>query len=168
MDVFSDHQTKPLPPGDVVEYLHPVFVKGDRRGYKEATVLSMEIQSWYSQMVNVFPVIPCMVRRQQVLENRQLYKHLHGFFQPIECFKITKMGEAAMLDGIMQEEGQRVGVIVDKNVAIVAKLGRADGFAPIDLFRKRSHGATVNENSGVLKGCATELARENGQKSLCP
>jgi hypothetical protein len=46
------------------------------------------------------------------------------------------MGEAAMLDGIMQEEGQRVGVIVDKNVAIVAKLGQAYGFSPIDLFHK--------------------------------
>jgi hypothetical protein len=54
MDVFSDHQTEPLPPGDVVECMHPVFVKGIRRAYKEVTVLSMGIQSWYSQMANVF------------------------------------------------------------------------------------------------------------------
>ena len=57
-----------------------------------------------------------------------------------------------MLDG-MQEEGRRVGDIVDKNIAIVAELGRADGFAPMDLFHKRSQSATVNENDGVLCHC---------------
>jgi hypothetical protein len=45
------------------------------------------------------------------------------------------MGDATVLDG-MQEEGQQVGAIVDKNIAIVAKLGRADGFAPMDLFTR--------------------------------
>jgi hypothetical protein len=58
MDVISNHQTKPLPPGDVVEYMHPVFIKGDHCGYREATVLIMGIQSWCSQMANVFPAIP--------------------------------------------------------------------------------------------------------------
>jgi hypothetical protein len=32
------------------------------------------------------------------------------------------MGDATVLDG-MQEEGQQVGAIVDKNIATVAKLG---------------------------------------------
>jgi hypothetical protein len=58
MDVISNHQTKPLPLGDVVEYMHPVFIKGDHCGYREVTVLIMGIQSWCSQMANVFPAIP--------------------------------------------------------------------------------------------------------------
>jgi hypothetical protein len=108
-----------------------------------------------------------VVRRKQVLEHGKLYKHPHGFFRPIECFKIAKKGEATVLDG-MQEEGRRVGAIVDKNIAIVSKLGLADGFAPMDLFHKRSQGATVNENGAALKRRATELARENGQKKSPP
>jgi hypothetical protein len=58
MDVFSDHKTKLLQPDNVVEYMHPVFVKGNHHGYREVTVSSTGIQSWYSQMANVFPVIP--------------------------------------------------------------------------------------------------------------
>jgi hypothetical protein len=60
MDVFPNHQIEPLLPGDVVEYTHPVFVKGDRRGYREVTVtvLSTGIQSWCSQTAYVFRVIP--------------------------------------------------------------------------------------------------------------
>jgi hypothetical protein len=57
---------------------------------------------------------------------------------------------------------------VDKKIAIVAKLGRVDAFALMDLFHKRSQSATINENGGVLKGCATELERENGQKKPQP
>jgi hypothetical protein len=55
-----------------------------------------------------------------------------------------------VLNGI-QEEGRQVGAIVDKNIAIAAIQGLANEFAPIDLFHKRSRGATIHENCGVPK-----------------
>jgi hypothetical protein len=40
------------------------------------------------------------VKRKPVLEHGQVYKHPHGFFRPIECFKIEKRGGGTVLDGI--------------------------------------------------------------------
>ena len=100
-----------------------------------------------------------VVKRKQVLEHGHLHKHPRGFFRPIECFKISKRGEATVLNGI-QEEGRQVGAIVDKNIAIAAIQGLANGFAPMDLFHKRSRGATINENCGVPKRRVTKSPRE--------
>jgi hypothetical protein len=81
-DIFTDKQTKPLWPGDIVEYSHLLFVKGDHRGYREATVLSTDPDRNPVLVLSNGECLPSdtAVKRKSVLEHGQVYKHPHGFF----------------------------------------------------------------------------------------
>ena len=164
-DLFSDKQTEPLRPGDVIQYTHPIYRAGDKQGQRVTAVLSTDPHAPHMLVLDNGEVLPneTSVKRVKVWERGTLYPHPHGFYRPIDCFKIEKRGHATAVDGL-KRRGQFVGRIVDDNLAKFAQQAQANGFAPMDIFHKRSRKqATVSGSANVVsRGSHGVVATKDG------
>ena len=134
---FSDKKMEPLRPGDVIQYTSPIFVAGDRRGRRQATVLSTDPSRDPMLVLDNGDVLPenIIIKRIQVMEKGTLHPH-QGCARRIEKFILKKRalkGDFSVRAG-MKRETDRIGRILDKNIQTFQKRAEADGFAPMDLI----------------------------------
>ncbi len=125
---------EPIRPGDVIEYYCPIFVSGDARGLRLATVLAVDPN-------NIMPLVlsngeglhsSTKVKRIKVMSGDELVDH-PGIFRSMHRFKLTKRGTATAADANSMEAA-RFGAIMKKNISRLKEKAEADGFAPIDLL----------------------------------
>ena len=154
----DDKPREPLRPGDVIEYTCPMYVRGDRRGRRITTVVSTDpCSSGKMLCLQNGDCLPndTLVKRVQVLEHGKLYKHTHGFCREIQDYKMEKRG-SAVVNGI-REEAKRVGDILDRNLSKFATQAKQDGFAPMDLFHKRSKSTAASQSRVTTATAAAAL-----------
>ena len=149
---FSEKKIEPLRPGDVILYTCPIFVSGDRRGRRQATVLSTDPHREPMLVLDTGEFLPenCIIQRIKVLEKGKLHPH-RGCARRLEKFILKKralQGDFSLRAGMM-EEAERIGLIVDKNTNTFQERAEADGFAPMDLlnnFGQHSRSSVIKSN----------------------
>ena len=135
---IGDICNEPIRPGDEIEYYSPIFVSGDRRGLRQATVLSIDPKDEEAPLVlSNGECIPndTKVKRIKVMTGGELLDH-PGIFRPIYRFKLVKAsgkGFVSAADGIMKEAAH-FGDILQRNIANMKSKAQAEGFAPMDLL----------------------------------
>ncbi|KAL7551083.1 hypothetical protein ACHAWF_014281 [Thalassiosira exigua] len=132
----GDRSDEPIRPGDVIEYYSPIFVAGDPRGQRHATVLTVKADEDSSLVLSNGEVIPddTKVKRIKVKSGDELLDH-PGIYRPISRFKLIYGGSATAADAIAME-ASRFGAIMNKNISKAREKAEADGFAPMDLLVK--------------------------------
>lgn len=130
---------EPLRVGDEVEYYCPMFVAGDKRGLRQASVISVDPKDEIPLVLSNGECLPSdiKVKRVRVISHGELIDH-PGVFRPIKKFKLIKTNRNAKVNaaaGVMKEAA-RFGDIMNRNVAKMRTLAQAEGFAPMDLLVK--------------------------------
>ena len=125
---------EPIRPGDVIEYYSPIYVAGDPRGLRRATVLSIDPKDSMPLVLSNGEGLPSTVKvkRVKVMSGDDLLDH-PGIFRLICMFKLRKLGSATAADGIAMETA-RFGSIMKKNVSKMRQKAEGDGFAPMDML----------------------------------
>ena len=125
---------EPIRPGDVIEYYCPIFVSGDARGLRQATVLAVDPNDAMPLVLSNGEGLPngTKVKRIKVMSDNELVDH-PGIFRSMHRFKLTKRGSATAADAISMEAA-RFGAIMKKNISRLKEKAEADGFAPMDLL----------------------------------
>ena len=125
---------EPIRPGDVIEYYSPIYVAGDPRGLRRATVLSIDPKDSMPLVLSNGEGLPknIKVKRVKVISGDDLLDH-PGIFRLICMFKLRKLGSATAADGIAMET-TRFGCIMKENISKMKKKAEGDGFAPMDLL----------------------------------
>lgn len=125
---------EPIRPGDVIEYYSPIYVAGDPRGLRRATVLSIDPKDSMPLVLSNGEGLPSTVKvkRVKVISGDDLLDH-PGIFRLICMFKLRKLGSATAADGIAMETA-RFGSIMKKNVSKMRQKAEGDGFAPMDML----------------------------------
>jgi len=130
----EEQSNEPIRPGDVIEYYSPIFVAGDARGLRQATVLSTDPHDDMPLVLSNGEGLPTntKVKRIKVNEGGDLLDH-SGIFRPIYRFKLSKRGTATAADGVAHEAA-RFTKIMQKNMSKLKEKAEADGFAPMDMI----------------------------------
>ena len=130
----DETSNEPIRPGDVIEYYSPIFVAGDRRGLRKATVMSVRPKGETPLILDNGEFLPntTKVKRIRVMTDGELLDH-PGIYRPIYRFKLVKMGTATAGDAIAME-ANRFGNIMKKNLSKLRDKAEADGFAPMDMI----------------------------------
>lgn len=130
----NETSNEPLRVGDVIEYYSPIFVAGDPRGLREATVLAIDPKKEYPLVLDNAEYIPndTSVKRVKVMSGGELVDH-PGIFRPISRFKLVKAGRATIADAVKMQSS-RFGGIMRNNMKKLKSKAEADGFAPMDLI----------------------------------
>ena len=125
---------EPIRPGDVIEYYCPIFVSGDARGLRQATVLAVDPNDVMPLVLSNGEGLPngTKVKRIKVMSGDELVDH-PGIFRSMHRFKLTKRGSATAADAISMEAA-RFGAIMKKNISRLKEKAEVDGFAPMDLL----------------------------------
>lgn len=130
----EEQSNEPIRPGDVIEYYSPIFVAGDARGLRQATVLAVDPNDDSPLALSNGDVLPnnTKAKRIKAMCDGELLDH-PGIYRPIYKFKLTKRGKASAATGIAMEAA-RFGRIMQKNISKMKKKAEADGFAPMDML----------------------------------
>lgn len=130
----NETSNEPLRVGDVIEYYSPIYVAGDPRGLREATVLAIDPKKENPLVLDNAEYIPndTNVKRVKVMSGGELVDH-PGIFRPISRFKLVKAGKATMADAV-RLQSSRFGGIMRNNMKKMQSKAEADGFAPMDLI----------------------------------
>ncbi|KAL3803579.1 hypothetical protein ACHAW5_003360 [Stephanodiscus triporus] len=125
---------EPIRPGDVIECYCPIFVTGDPRGLRQATVLAVDPNDAMPLVLSNGEGLfsSTSVKRIKVMSGNELVDH-PGIFRAMDRFKLTKSGNATAADAISMEAA-RFGAIMKKNISRLKEKAEADGFAPMDLL----------------------------------
>lgn len=125
---------EPIRPGDVIEYYCPIYVSGDARGLRHATVLSVDPNDVMPLVLSNGEGLPSStkVKRIKVRSGNELVDH-PGIFRSMDQFKLTKRGSATAADAIAMEASRFRG-IMKKNINRLRNKAEADGFAPMDML----------------------------------
>ncbi|KAL7472547.1 hypothetical protein ACHAXS_012922 [Conticribra weissflogii] len=128
---------EPLRVGDEVEYYCPMFVAGDKRGLRQAFVLSIDPKDDIPLVLSNGECLPTdiKVKRVKVMSDGQLIEH-PGVFRPIRKFRLIKSNgktNSNAAAGVMKEAA-RFGDIMHRNVTKMRTVAEAEGFAPMDLL----------------------------------
>lgn len=157
---------EPIRPGDVIEYYCPIFVTGDPRGLRQATVLAVDPN-------HVMPLVlsngegllsSTSVKRIKVMSGNELVDH-PGIFRAMDRFKLTKRGNATAADAISMEAA-RFGAIMKKNISRLKEKAEADGFAPMDLLVNIKGVKTHPKNPTHTKASTSMSFRRKERESL--
>jgi len=134
LDDFSDKKVGVLRAGDTLEYTHPIYRFGDKRGLRTAQIIAIQADN------------KVKMSSGDLLEDDIFVKRCVGDktpkYRPLSKFLLVE-GAAASSEGAvakaLREEGQRIGKIIDKHTTnAMAKLKKATGFAPTDMIRSFS------------------------------
>jgi hypothetical protein len=125
---------EPIRPGDVIEYYCPIYVSGDARGLRHATVLSVDPNNVMPLVLSNGEGLPSStkVKRIKVMSGNELVDH-PGIFRSMDQFKLTTRGSATAADAIAMEASRFRG-IMKKNIDRLRDKAEADGFAPMDML----------------------------------
>jgi hypothetical protein len=157
---------EPIRPGDVIEYYCPIFVSGDARGLRHATVLSVDPNDSMPLVLSNGEGLPrsTKVKRIKVMSGNELVDH-PGIFRAMDRFKLTKRGSATAADAITME-ASRFGAIMKKKINRLREKAEADGFAPMDML-VNIRGVTTNPNSpNRTKALSDSTLRGKKRESL--
>eukprot|EP00804_Cyclotella_cryptica_P029841 CCRYP_010751-RA/>CCRYP_010751-RA protein AED:0.07 eAED:0.06 QI:553/0/0.5/1/1/1/2/0/709 len=154
---------EPIRPGDVIEYYSPIFVVGDKRGLRQATVLYVDPKADVILRLSNGECLPedTRVKRIKVIDGNDLVDH-PGIYRPIETFKLVA-GKAKGYntgDGIMNEAA-RFGDIFRKNMNKMKASAEAEGFAPMDMVLKLNGGRRANHQDASVKSSSLTKKTEN-------
>lgn len=143
-DLDEDVSNEPMRPGDVIEYYSPIFVVGDKRGLRQAVILGISPEADVILDLSTSDCLPedTRVKRIKVVDGDQLFDH-PGIYRPIETFKLIA-GKVKGGSGIMRE-ASRFGDIFRSNLGKMQAKAKADGFAPMDMFRMLPGGRQAEE-----------------------
>ena len=130
----NETSNEPMRVGDVIQYYSPIFVAGDPRGLREATVLAIDPKKENPLVLDNAEYIPndINVKRIKVISGGELVDH-PGIFRPIFRFKLVKAGKATMADAVKMQSS-RFGGIMRNNMKKLKSKAEAEGFAPMDLM----------------------------------
>ncbi|KAL7509978.1 hypothetical protein ACHAXN_009295 [Cyclotella atomus] len=158
---------EPMRSGDVIEYYSPMFVVGDKRGLRQATVLAVSPDADVILNLSNGECLPedTRVKRIKVMDGDELFDH-PGIYRPIETFKLIAGKVKGGASGIMNEAA-RFGDIFRKNLSKMQEKAEADGFAPMDMFRTMPGGRNdCNREPSQKKGSlAVQRARDSRSPS---
>ena len=153
----DEKSNEPLRPGDVIEYYSGIYVAGDPRGHREATVMAVKNpKEEFPLVLDNGECIPNTTRVKRIKEmvDGELIDH-PGIYREIMKFRLKKSGTATAADGVAKE-AERFGRIMDRNMAKLKKKAEADGFAPMDMLVGLK---------GTKKGSSTKNNRPNESSS---
>lgn len=144
---------EPIRPGDVIEYYSPVFVVGDKRGLRQATVLSVAPEAEVILTLSNGECLPedTRVKRIKVMDGNELVDH-PGIYRAINNFKLV----AAKIKGAnnpsgMMNEAARFGDIFRNNVNKMQASAEAEGFAPMDMIMCMNGGRKADKRNVSVK-----------------
>jgi hypothetical protein len=131
---LEGRSNEPIRPGDVIEYYCPIFVTGDKRGLRQATVLAVDPKDTMPLVLSNGEGLPntTKVKRIKVMSGDELVDH-PGIFREMNRFHLIKRGNATAADAIAMEAA-RFGAIMTKNINKLQEQASAEGFAPMDLL----------------------------------
>ena len=139
LDPDNIKSKEPIRPGDVIEYSSFLFVAGDKRGHREARVISVDPKRDPALVLDNGDVLPndTRIRRIKVLVGDRLHAHA-GVSRPIQSFVLEKAvmkGRSDKMSAGFAKEASRVGGIIRRNMAKFQEKAEADGFAPMDVMQ---------------------------------
>ncbi|KAL7543744.1 hypothetical protein ACHAXR_013056 [Thalassiosira sp. AJA248-18] len=134
LETEEEKSNEPIRPGDVIEYYSPIYVAGDARGLRQASVLSVRPNDETPLVLSNGEVLPndIKVKRIKVMMGGEVLDH-PGIYRPIYRFLLVRRGSATAADAITME-ASRFGRIMQKNISKLKEKAEADGFAPMDLL----------------------------------
>ena len=147
---LEGRSNEPIRPGDVIEYYCPIYVTGDKRGLRQATVLAVDPSDTMPLVLSNGEGLPntTKVKRIKVMSGDELVDH-PGIFREMNRFKLIKMGNATAADAIAMEAA-RFGAVMTKNINKLKEKAIAEGFAPMDLL-VNIKGVKSNNTSSSLQ-----------------
>ena len=131
MTLEPSKKKEPIRPGDVISYHSHVYVSGDKRGLREATVLSVNAKGNPILRLSNGDCLPkdTQIKRIKIVYKKKLVDH-NGIFRPIDYFKLT----TALHSNIqIQTESQRLQTIIEKNMKSLSKTLEANHL-PTDML----------------------------------
>ena len=151
LDPENAKSKEPIRPGDVIEYSSFLFVAGDKRGHREATVISVDPNREPVLVLDNGEVLPSdsTIRRTKVLLGGKLRAH-SGVSRPIQNFVLEKAvmeGRSDKISAGFAKEANRVGGIIRRNMTKFQEKAQAEGFAPMDMMN-RYKGTNFDSNIG--------------------
>jgi len=144
---------EPIRPGDVIEYSSFLFVAGDKRGHREATVISVDPNRDPALVLDTGDILPndTSIRRTKIIVGGKLRAHA-GVSRPIQNYAMEKAVMKGRSDNVsagFAKEASRVGSIIRRNMAKFQEKAQGDGFAPMDVMNKYK-GTNFNSNDGSM------------------
>ena len=135
----TGHKTEMIRPGDILNYYSHLHVKGDSRGFREATVLSVNPRGKPILVLDNGEFLPSdtEIKRLKVMHRGKLIDH-NSIYRRIESFKLRKASQVGIDNvaaGILKES-ERLGGILQRATEEFQKKAVAEGFAPYDLMNK--------------------------------
>ena len=170
LDPENIKSKEPIRPGDVIEYSSFLFVAGDKRGHREARVISVDPKRDPALVLGTGDVLPndTKIRRIKVLVGDKLRAHA-GVSRPIQSFVLEKAvmkGRSDKISAGFAKEASRVGGIIRRNMAKFQEKAEADGFAPMDVMNK--YKGTNFDSSGGASMTTNERGKKKKTSGLSP
>jgi len=164
-DEEEEQSNEPIRPGDVIEYYSPIFVAGDARGLRQATVLSTDPNDDMPLVLSNGEGLPTntKVKRTKVNEGGDLLDH-SGIFRPIYRFKLSKRGTATAADGVAHEAA-RFTKIMQKNMSKLKEKAEADGFAPMDMINGGKWNVDTSKSKQSSKSKVSNRRKDDDSSS---
>lgn len=169
LDPENIKSKEPIRPGDIIEYSSFLFVAGDKRGHREARVISVDPSRDPALVLDTGEILPndTKIRRTKVLVGDKLRAHA-GVSRPIHSFVLEKAvmkGRSDKISAGFAKEASRVGGIIRRNMAKFQEKAEADGFAPLDVMNKYK-GTNFDSNGGSMK--TIERGKTKKKSGLLP
>ena len=165
LDPENAKSKEPIRPGDVIEYSSFLFVAGDKRGHREATVISVDPNREPVLVLDNGEVLPSdsTIRRTKILLGGKLCAH-SGVSRPIQNFVLEKAvmeGRSDKISAGFAKEASRVGGIIRRNMTKFQEKAQAEGFAPMDMMN-RYKGTNFDSNIGSAATSNKEKKKKAG------
>jgi len=156
---------EPLRPGDVITYRSHLFVAGDKRGERVATVVQVRPKEDPILRLDNNEVLlsTTQVKRIRVMKRGALEEHPQGLYREIREFKLLKAGP---LPGYQKSiEARRLGKIVQKLQDQYIQTAEQQGM-PVDLLNqyKKSDSKESLANKLEVSTASKEKGKREKQK----
>jgi len=168
---------EPIRPGDVIAYYTQIFVSGDKRGSRTATILSVDPNRSPILVLDngEFLSNDASVKRIKVRMDGSLRDH-PGVFRPIEEFKLKCMtgtdvvsgGSGGGVTNGVRKEAQRLRSIIQKNTSLLKSKAEADGYAPLDLLNRYGKEKATDEQIDDGDNIKSSKIKDIGQQDSSP
>lgn len=162
-------KNEPLRAGDVIEYTNPMFVFGDSRGHRRATILSVNPARYPILVVDNGEFLPneLMIKRVQRYLRGKLVPH-RGCNRAINEHRLRKSGSDQRIAAGMAKETARIGEILDRKERELAAGAGEAGFAPRDIFHKFKSQSSSSREDSVKSGAKRPRSQDDDESSDCP
>lgn len=161
--ISSSEPKEPLRPGDVISYQSHVYVAGDKRGLRVATVIQVRPKEDPILCLdnNEYLLPTTYIKRIRVMKRGSLEEHPQGLYREVQEFKLSKAGP---LPGHHKStEAQRLERCVKNFQDQYIQLAEEHGM-PVDLLNKGTHkGANSTSNTSEEFPKSTSTSKKKGR-----